>query len=332
LSGPSILNSRGEVQPRLLDQRLREIEQNLQRQQPRAAATAVSPPPNFSEIARQLQSSGVAPLQVDQLLGVLAQPQIPYVPTGTAVPNVNDPQSQDGALFRLSTTNTLYRFAANPPPGSWVALAGGTVTSVALVVPTPLTVSGSPVTSAGTITLAEASLSYARALAADTTPVTANANVTTDQNLQAYTVLAGTFNVLTKTIRVFAAGNYTTQAGETPNVRLRLFLGGVQILSWNSNATTASATDMAWEIDAVITVSATGAAGTVEAHGRACVTLGTTGGAAAETYEDVIVAASGAIDLTANAVLQVTGRFSTQPGAAPRNSITERMLIVERLN
>lgn len=298
---------------------------------------AIPSVPSMATIRDALQAIGVAPLNVQGLLGVLSQPQIAGAPgySTAAFPSGNsgDPNVQANALLVDSTLMHLFWVDGSTSPPTIIDLtASGGVTSVGLSVPSSLSVAGSPVTTTGTLAVTEAALTYARALDADTAAVTANANVTTDQNLIAYTVGAGTFNTLTKTLRMYGAGIYTTQAGETPTVRLRVFLGGVQILSWTSAATTASATDIAWSLDSWITVSTIGASGKVEAHGIATVTLGTTPGVAAAVYQDAITAASAAIDLTAAASLQVTGRFSTQPGAAPRNSITQRLLVVERLN
>ena len=79
-----------------------------------------------------LQASGVAPLNVQGLLGVLAQPQMAGVPSVAALPGWNDPQSQDGALVALLPTLTVYRFNGSTSPGVWQALAATAVLTYGL--------------------------------------------------------------------------------------------------------------------------------------------------------------------------------------------------------
>lgn len=65
----------------------------------------------------ELSARGTAPLNVQGLIGRLAQPQYPYVPTYSSAPSVHDPVSQNGAV--VSIGEVLYRFDGSNSPGSW---------------------------------------------------------------------------------------------------------------------------------------------------------------------------------------------------------------------
>src|SRR5207247_3443031 len=54
------------------------------------------------------------------------------------------------------------------------------------------------------------------------TPVTVNANVSTDQNLMACTIPAGTLNRVGRTLRVKVAGLYSTPAASTSQVTIKV--------------------------------------------------------------------------------------------------------------
>lgn len=161
------------------------------------------------------------------------------------------------------------------------------------------------------------------------TPVTAT-NPNSAADLMTLTLPAGYANVLGKTLYVWGAGNYTTAGGQTPTFRLRILLGGVVVLSFTSTATTASVTKT-WNVEGFINTSATGATGTVEAHGLFNVELGAgaAGSVAESTFNDAVVAASSAIDLTAANILKADCLFSTGNAS---NSIVQRQLIVQVLN
>jgi hypothetical protein len=152
------------------------VEQSIRRLYDEIAALKSKPspdpplPPSSEEIRQSLQSSGEASLQVDQLLGRLAQPQLPYVPSGSSYPDLNDPQSQDGSLFYRDDIGQLSRFSASTEPGSWVGATGGSV---------------------------------------NVTEVSVSANVTTDQNLMSLAIPAGFLNVVKKTLRIRCYGLWT---------------------------------------------------------------------------------------------------------------------------
>jgi len=161
------------------------------------------------------------------------------------------------------------------------------------------------------------------------TPVTAT-NPSSAADLMTLTLPAGYANVLGKTLYLWGAGNYTTAGGQTPTFRLRVLLGGVAVLSFTSTATTASVTKT-WNIEGFITTSATGATGTVEAHGIFNIELGSgaAGSVAESSFNDAVTAASSAIDLTAADVLKLDCLFSSSNAS---NSISQRQLVLQVIN
>jgi len=162
----------------------------------------------------------------------------------------------------------------------------------------------------------------------DTTAVTVNANVTTDQNLMAFTVPAKTLNRAGRLCRVRGYGLYSTQAGQTPTLTIKVKLGAVTLVSWTSAATTASQTDKPWNFDCDLVTATTGATGTIEAHGHSRIQIGSgSNGADTTTHSDAITAASSAIDLTSSNSLQITATFSTN--TSPSNAATQRLMTVE---
>ena len=171
--------------------------------------------------------------------------------------------------------------------------------------------------------------SLVQAINVNVTPVTAT-NPSAAADLMTMTLPAGFANILGKTLYVWGSGNYTTAGGQTPTFRLRLLLGGVAILSFTSSATTASVTKT-WNAEGFITTSLVGSSGTVEAHGIFNVELGAgaAGSVAESSFNDAVVAASSAIDLTAADVLKMDCLFSSSNAS---NSIVQRQLIVQVMN
>lgn len=105
-------------------------------------------------IKQQLQAGGTTPLNVQGLLGRLAQPQIGGAPTLAANPSFSDPLTQDGALFVLAgAPNLLYRVNGTNEPPTFDQIGGsGSVTSI--VQGTGLNFSVNPIVTTGTISLA----------------------------------------------------------------------------------------------------------------------------------------------------------------------------------
>jgi hypothetical protein len=161
------------------------------------------------------------------------------------------------------------------------------------------------------------------------TPVTVNANSTSAQNLMSWAVPAGGLNKLLKSLRVFCRGLYTTQSAQTPTMTFTLKLGSVTLATWLTTATTASVTNLAWQIEAWLTTATIGASGNLEGHGQLQVRLGTGAGASTD-FLDTNTAVSSNLDLTASQTLQLTVTFSTN--AASANSCSQRQMIVEVMN
>jgi hypothetical protein len=70
-----------------------------------------------------LSASGSNPLNVQGLVGVLAQPQLAGAPVVTSLPALGTPAAQDGALVYYN--GLLYRF--DGPSGTWQPVTGGGV-------------------------------------------------------------------------------------------------------------------------------------------------------------------------------------------------------------
>lgn len=70
-----------------------------------------------TSIAKNLQAGGLSPLNVSNLIGHLAQPQLAGVPQVAALPAANSPLAQEGALVRFN--GLLYFFDQSRDPGVW---------------------------------------------------------------------------------------------------------------------------------------------------------------------------------------------------------------------
>lgn len=165
----------------------------------------------------------------------------------------------------------------------------------------------------------------------DFTPVTVNADLTTAQNLMNLSVPAGALNRIGRTVKIFGAGVYTTQAAETPTITITVSLGALTLATWVSSATTASATDIPFNFNLDLTTVTVGAAATMESHGNMIFNLGTTAGVDSEIYPDTNTAVLSSVDLTGALTLQVTVTFSTQP-STPFNAATQRQLTLGIVN
>lgn len=132
-------------------------------------------------------------------------------------------------------------------------------------------------------------------------------------------------NASGKTLEVFAAGTYNTNAAGTPTVNLVVTLGGTNVMTWTSGATTGGQSNMPWEVQGVITLVSNGATANVEAHGSMCVTLGSSAGGSTTTYLDVNSANVGTINLQANTNVAVLGNMSV---SNVNCVLTQRQMVV----
>lgn len=168
-----------------------------------------------------------------------------------------------------------------------------------------------------------------------TTPVTVNANSTSDQQLMELSLSAGYLNSLGRPFDFFGAGVYTTQAAQTPTLEFKIKLCTVSgcgsgtvisLVDITSGATTAASTNISWNLRALGVTAATGATGNLEIHGPATIDLGNVISTASTVYGDTNTAVSSNIDLTAALFVDFTIKFSTN--AAGANTCTQREGVV----
>jgi hypothetical protein len=231
----------------------------------------------------------------------------------------------------------------------------GSVTSVGLSLPNIFTVSGSPVTGAGTLTavlateaankvfagpvsgaaaiptfrlLVPADLS-AQAPIVNVTPVTVSANVSTDQNLMSATVNAGVLNSVGRTLKLWGAGLFTTPALSAATITVKVNLGAVTLATFTSSANPGTVTNNSFNFELKITTQTAGATAVFEVHGNMTIDLGASPGQADSVFSDINTAVSSALDSTAANTLQITIAFSS---ASASNSATQRQMIGEFVN
>lgn len=174
-----------------------------------------------------------------------------------------------------------------------------------------------------------------KTLSANVTPVTVNANVTTDQNLMAFSINANTLNLVSRTLRVSMAGIYTTAAANTSTISVKVKLCSVSgcgsgfvttIASFVSTANAGGVTNLPWNANLLSTTQTAGATAVFEAHGA--LTIDLTSAVASSVFPDTSTAVSASADTTSGLNLQVTAAFSS---ASASNTFTERQLTVELL-
>lgn len=168
-----------------------------------------------------------------------------------------------------------------------------------------------------------------------TTPVTVNANSTSDQQLMELSLTAGYLNSLGRPFDFFGAGVYTTQTAQTPTLEFKIKLCTVSgcgsgtvvtLVDITSGATTAASSNISWNLRTLGTTAATGATGNLELHGDAHLDLGSALSTASTVYNDTNTAVSSNIDLTAALFVDFTVKFSTN--AAGANTCTQREGVV----
>lgn len=292
IQGPSIIDGAGKVNPRLLDQAIRELYRHAetvkQIKQMIPGLEDRLTPSEMSAPLKQLEESNV-----QNFIGKLSEVQLGGAPVYTSTPPNGDPNLQDTALLIIN--EQLYRVdGTNDPP---VLIPLGTAVQEVNV-----------------------------------TPVQVNANSTADQDLMSVDLPAGVLNRLGKVLHLTAAGLWTSQAGQTPLLRFRVFYGSTQLISIETNAVAAAKTNFAWSLEAFLVTASTGATGTLECYGLLSILLTDAAGSSSEVYNDRVTGASSAVDLTAAETVQITGRFSTQPAGTPFNILVQRMLVTEVLN
>jgi hypothetical protein len=168
-------------------------------------------------------------------------------------------------------------------------------------------------------------------------PVSASANVSTDQNLMAVSIPASKLNIANRTLRISGAGIFTTVAANTSTVTVKVKLCSVlgcgsgtvvTLATFVSGANGGGQTNDPFSFVLMSTTQTAGVSSAYEAHGN--LTIDLTGvGVSAAMYPDSNATTAGTIDSTAQMYLQVTGAFSS---ASASNSISQRQMTVEVLN
>lgn len=76
---------------------------------------------NYTAIERALQANGSDPLNVSNLIGLLAQPQVPFFQVVKTLPQPPSPLAQNGTVVIYN--GILYWYNATTQPGSWLEVA-----------------------------------------------------------------------------------------------------------------------------------------------------------------------------------------------------------------
>lgn len=151
--------------------------------------------------------------------------------------------------------------------------------------------------------------------------------VTTAQAIATFPALNTNFqNVAGRLLQVCGQGVFTTAGTSTPTLTFALTEGGITPVSITTAATSATAgTNLPFQVCFNLTTVATGATGTLEAHGSLSANIATAG-SAISTFLDTNTAVSSAINLTASNTMAITVAAS-----AAVTSVTLRQVWLEVL-
>lgn len=153
---------------------------------------------------------------------------------------------------------------------------------------------------------------------------TALATITTAQNLISKALNAGALNKITRTLKVKGSFVYTSPGTTAPTLSIAVTLGAVTLCTiTTAGISTTASTNMPVQFEFLITVAATGSAGTIESHGRVDANItANTPAAAVATYTDTNTAVSSAVNLTTALTLAVTLAASSTVTAATLRQAT----------
>lgn len=104
---------------------------------------------DFSLIRKELSAGGKAPLNVQGLIGQLAQPQVAGATVVAALPGPDDPLSQNGSLVEFGGQLYVYDESAQ----TWNSATGSVSSVDADGGVTGYDFTGGPITSSGTLTM-----------------------------------------------------------------------------------------------------------------------------------------------------------------------------------
>jgi len=167
-------------------------------------------------------------------------------------------------------------------------------------------------------------------------PVTVNANVATDQLLQAIPIPPNSLNVVGHVLDIWTAGVYTTTAANASTITVKAKLCTVSgcgsgtvitLATFTSTANAGGQTNNAFSAQLFSTTQTGGASSVFEAHGNLTVDL--TAAVASQVFGDANTAVTSAIDTTGQLFLQITAAFSVASGS---NSWSNRQLVAETIN
>jgi hypothetical protein len=224
--------------------------------------------------------------------------------------------------YQITSTSGSYAATATVASGTW-----GAVIATFLILPLP--VFNTPAGRFNSAGVLVGGLTVPIWTAADVSPVSVSANVSTDQDLMSILVPANTLNSVGRTLRVKAKGVYSTPAGSTATITVKIMLGSVTLLTFVTAVNAGSVTNNTFIVEADITVQTAGSSAKFESSGTLTIDLGATTTAAATVYADTNSAVSSTLDVTQNQPLQTTIAFSS--GSAS-NSATQRQLLLGTVN
>jgi hypothetical protein len=137
---------------------------------------------------------------------------------------------------------------------------------------------------------------------------TAVTSVTTAQNLATLSLNKNVQNVAGRTLRLCGYGIYTSPGSTAPTLTLAVTEGGITPVTITTAAlSTTASTNMPFQFCFDLTTVATGASGTLEAHGQVSANISAnTPAAAMTTYDDTNTAVSSAVSLIGANTLALT--------------------------
>lgn len=168
--------------------------------------------------------------------------------------------------------------------------------------------------------------------AGNTTPVTANANTTSDQALMEISLAAGILNNLSLPYYIDGSGLFTIQTLQTPTLTFKAKLctisgcgsGTVVTLATVTTGATVAATNNPWNLHFIAQPTLAGASGTVLTSGFIAIDTGASSALAETVYNVPSPTTTSAINLTAALFVDFTVSSSTQP-TTPFNSFTQQL-------
>ncbi|MFZ1974737.1 MAG: hypothetical protein WAU89_17960 [Candidatus Acidiferrales bacterium] len=226
------------------------------------------------------------------------------------------------AEYQIVSSTGTYDATATCTTGVW-----GAVIATFLILPLPIF--NTPAGRFNTAGALVGNLLVPIWTATNVSPVTANANTTSDQDLMSIIVPANTLNSVGRTLRVKAKSVYSTPMSSTATITVKVQLGTLTLLTLVTSANAGSITNNGFLVEADITTQTAGSSAKFESSGKLEIDLGAAQSSVASVFVDSNSAVSSTLDITQNQTLQITIAFSA--GSAS-NSATQRQLILGTVN